>query len=124
MTDNPIDKLERNARRAMTARSEVTTGVSRIYLADLPDVMAGALLFIRDYLGGCLFVSTASEWSPVNRLPNVLYANLPSSADEGVTAFVTNGRKVGEAAGAGTGVPVYFSNGAWRVYSTDQAVTI
>jgi hypothetical protein len=41
---------------------------------------------------------------------------------ESQTAFATNGRKVGEGAGAGTGVPVYWSNGAWRVYSTDQPV--
>jgi hypothetical protein len=37
-------------------------------------------------------------------------------------AYATNGRKVGEGAGAGTGVPVYYSNGSWRVYSTDAAV--
>ena len=42
---------------------------------------------------------------------------------EGRIAFATNGRKVGEGPGAGTGVPVYFSNGFWRVFSTDAAVT-
>jgi len=41
---------------------------------------------------------------------------------EGQTAYATNGRKVGELSGAGTGVPVYFSQGSWRVYSTDAAV--
>ncbi|MET3135621.1 hypothetical protein AAKU55_005933 [Oxalobacteraceae bacterium GrIS 1.11] len=48
-------------------------------------------------------------------------AALPAGAN-GVRAFAANGRKVGEAAGAGTGVPVYFSNGAWRRYSDDAAV--
>lgn len=51
------------------------------------------------------------------------YAQLPT-AYNGSTAYCTNGRKVGEAAGAGTGVPVYFSNGAWRVFSTDAIVTV
>jgi hypothetical protein len=49
-------------------------------------------------------------------------AVLGSSGVEGQIAYATNGRKVGEGSGAGTGVPVYFSNGAWRVYSTDDAV--
>lgn len=49
-------------------------------------------------------------------------AGLPVGA-EGQIAYATNGRKVGEGAGAGTGVPVYFSNAAWRTYSGDAAVT-
>jgi hypothetical protein len=49
-------------------------------------------------------------------------ATLPMGV-EGQTAYATNGRKSGEGGGAGTGVPVYFSNAAWRVYSTDVAVT-
>jgi hypothetical protein len=51
-------------------------------------------------------------------------ANLPSSPvpTEGTIAFASNGRKAGELAGQGTGVPVYFSHGAWRVFSTDVAV--
>jgi hypothetical protein len=48
-------------------------------------------------------------------------AGLPTGA-EGQIAYATNGRKVGEGGGSGTGVPVYFSNGSWRVYSTDAAV--
>jgi len=53
-------------------------------------------------------------------------ATLPSTAAtgmvEGATSYATNGRKIGELAGSGTGVPVYFSNGSWRVFSTDAAV--
>ena len=44
------------------------------------------------------------------------------TAPEGSIRFATNGRKVGESAGAGTGVPVYYSNGKWRVLSTDAEV--
>jgi hypothetical protein len=37
-------------------------------------------------------------------------------------AYATNGRKSGEGAGAGTGVPVYYSAGKWRVYRDDSEV--
>lgn len=40
----------------------------------------------------------------------------------GWVAFASNGRKVGEGVGAGTGVPVYWTASSWRVYSTDAAV--
>ena len=58
-------------------------------------------------------------------LTSYAFVNLPTTstyAYEGSMAYCTNGRKVGEGAGAGTGVPVYFSNSAWRVFSTDAAV--
>lgn len=42
-----------------------------------------------------------------------LVESLPTGK-EGYMAFASNGRKTGETAGAGTGVPVYFSNGLWR----------
>jgi len=42
-----------------------------------------------------------------------------TSPVEGMIAYATNGRKVGEGAGSGTGVPTYYSNGHWRVFSTD-----
>lgn len=49
--------------------------------------------------------------------------DLPSTADTGALAYATNGRKVGEAAGAGTGVPVYRSQGGlWRRLSDDTQV--
>jgi len=50
-------------------------------------------------------------------------ATLPATGNyEGRVAYATNGRKVGEGPGAGTGVPVYWSNTAWRVFSGDTAV--
>lgn len=48
-------------------------------------------------------------------------AGLPSGF-EGQMLYATNGLKVGEITGSGTGVPVYFSNAQWRVFSTDAAV--
>lgn len=56
-------------------------------------------------------------------LEKYTFANLPTGY-EGRTAFVTNGRKTGEGAAAGTGIPAYFSLAAWRRYYDDAAVTI
>lgn len=56
-----------------------------------------------------------------SKLKQYAVAGLPSGA-EGDVAFATDGLKVGELPTAGTGVPVYFSAGSWRVYSTDAAV--
>jgi hypothetical protein len=51
------------------------------------------------------------------------YATLPTGAN-GDIIYCSDGRKVGEGPGAGTGVPVYFSNAGWRVFSTDAVVTV
>lgn len=56
-------------------------------------------------------------------LEKYTFANLPTGY-EGRTAFVTNGRKTGEGAAAGTGIPAYFSTASWRRYYDDAAVTI
>ena len=48
-------------------------------------------------------------------------ASLPAGLN-GALAFATNGRKTGEAAGAGTGAVVAFSNGQWRRLSDDSIV--
>ncbi|MBK8583878.1 MAG: hypothetical protein IPL86_19320 [Flavobacteriales bacterium] len=42
---------------------------------------------------------------------------------EGHVAFATNGRKSGEGAGTGTGVPVYRDGISWLTYSANVAVT-
>ena len=64
------------------------------------------------------------SWVPSGSLvlPQAVVASLATSGIEGQLSYATNGRKVGEGSGSGTGVPVYFSNGAWRVYSTDATV--
>ena len=48
-------------------------------------------------------------------------AALPAGLN-GAIAFATNGRKIGEAAGAGTGVMVAYSTGSWRRLSDDTIV--
>lgn len=68
------------------------------------------------------WLQTLSQLFGPGHLGLFTVALLPTSPSSGQMAFASNGRKVGEGAGVGTGVPVYFSNGAWRVYSTDAAV--
>jgi hypothetical protein len=86
---------------------------------------------IEDQTGGgannpdtwAIFVAAAADKSQLGtfRTGQFTVAALPSGI-EGLQAYATNGRKVGEGPGSGTGVPVYFSNGSWRVFSTDAAV--
>lgn len=54
-------------------------------------------------------------------IPNYLVASLPGAL-EGQIAYALDGRKIGEGAGVGTGVPIYYTQGFWRVYSTDNPV--
>jgi hypothetical protein len=49
-------------------------------------------------------------------------AALPAAGFNGALAFASNGRKIGEAAGAGSGVVVAFSNGNWHRLSDDTIV--
>lgn len=55
-----------------------------------------------------------------------LEANYSSAVQSGAQAWASDGRKTGEGAGAGTGVPVYADNQdgtvTWRVYADDTAV--
>ena len=77
---------------------------------------------------GFYYDATATKWKPLGphryNLGNYTVANLPVlvAAGKGFTAFATNGRKSGEAAGNGTGVPVYYDGTTWRTFSADAAV--
>lgn len=66
----------------------------------------------------------ANERSEVtNAVPARTVANLPAIGQAGRLRFATDGRKVGEGPGAGTGVVVYDDGGAsWRRLSDDTAV--
>ena len=81
--------------------------------ADTLDSVCALITDANKYLG--LFVTGA----PANQST---FALLPAVATEGAQWYVTNGRKIGEGPGAGTGVQVYYSVGAWRVKSTDAPV--
>jgi len=56
-------------------------------------------------------------------LPNYTVAALPTGMDRGAKAFATNGRKTGEAAGAGTGVEVFFDGTSWISVISGTAIT-
>lgn len=93
------------------------------YIADL----ARTLTFLLGQISrranyGLNLDGTQTMQGPVG-LQVIPFASLPTGK-EGQVLFVSNGRKVGEGVGAGTGVPVYYSNGHWRVYSTDATVSI
>ena len=54
----------------------------------------------------------------------ITFANLPTPGQPGRLRFVTDGRKVGEGGGAGTGVPAYDDGSAWFRTSDDTAVAV
>ena len=49
-------------------------------------------------------------------------AGLPTPGQAGRMRFATDGRKVGEGAGAGTGTPAYDDGVAWRRTADDTTV--
>lgn len=55
---------------------------------------------------------------------SVTFANLPTASETGRMLFVTDGRKLGEGVGAGTGVLVYDDSVAWRRTSDDTTVAV
>lgn len=79
------------------------------------------------YCDGVNVVSLAARFvgdAPLS-LGKYTVANLPSGS-EGQVAYATDGCKVGESTGFGSGVPVYWSSvgyGGWHVFSTDTLVT-
>ncbi len=56
-------------------------------------------------------------------LPTYTVAALPTPASVGAIAFASNGRKPGEAAGAGTGVQVYYDGRSWTSTSSGALAT-
>ena len=54
----------------------------------------------------------------------IAFATLPTPGQAGRFRFVTDGRKVGEGVGAGTGVPAYDDGVAWRRTSDDTTVAV
>lgn len=87
------------------------------------------VLLLNGNSGAATFYYDGIRWNLLSMSPTTgqtghfTVANLPAGPPDGALAYATDGRKVGEGAGSGTGVPVYFSNAAWRTYSGDAAVT-
>ena len=70
---------------------------------------------------GPLAVSGQATFSGIVVDASYTVATAPAGV-AGAHAYFTNARKSGEAAGNGTGVLAYFSNGAWRRLSDDTAI--
>lgn len=79
---------------------------------------------------GVASITTLSERSETTGgIEADILANAPLSADgatSGDLMFITNGRKAGEGAGVGTGVPAYFNPGTntWKRFEDNADVTI
>lgn len=54
----------------------------------------------------------------------IVFASLPTPGQAGRLRFVTDGRKIGEGAGLGTGVPAYDDGIAFRRTSDDSTVAV
>lgn len=54
----------------------------------------------------------------------IVFANLPTPGQPGRLRFVTDGRKVGEGVGVGTGTPAYDDGVAWRRTGDDTTVAV
>lgn len=88
--------------------------------------------FVNAYLGFASPLSPADQatvlalaaaHTAVGRITVGTVAALADGLFENEDGFATNGRKVGEGPGAGTGVPIYWSTGSWRVLSDDTPVS-
>jgi hypothetical protein len=71
---------------------------------------------LKAFLGGILVDPTPAVYT---------VAGLPATAASGQWAFASNGRKPGEGAAAGTGVPVFFNTATntWFAYTSGAVVT-
>lgn len=67
--------------------------------------------------------TTAKVFPLANALPNYTVAGLPTGQPTGACAWATNGRKVGQGAGAGTGVLVSFDGATWCAAWSSVTVT-
>ena len=65
------------------------------------------------------FDTVVADHTATGRITNGPLADLAPGLFPNDEAFATDGRKVGEGPGAGTGVPVWWSNGQWLNYGTD-----
>jgi len=54
----------------------------------------------------------------------IVFADLPVAGQAGRLRFVTDGRKVGEGVGVGTGTPAYDDGVAWRRTGDDTTVAV
>ena len=93
-----------------------TTGSDAFQLKVSPDGSTFFHVFVVDQATG------NAAFKALLGLAPYAVAGLPAAAFNGALAFASNGRKLMEMAGSGTGVVVAYSNGAWRRLSDDTVV--
>lgn len=97
---------------------------------DIPaaDLLEAVNALINDLNSQLANLSTAPNPEPVPNSPPPLatttLAGLALILTEGQIGYATDGRKVGEGPGAGTGVPVYMLGGKIRERSPENTVLI
>ena len=93
-----------------------TTGSDQFQLKVSPDGSTYYQVFVADQTtGNAAFKALLGPAS-------YAVASLPTAAFNGALAYASNGRKLMEMAGSGTGIVVAYSNGAWRRLSDDTVV--
>jgi hypothetical protein len=92
-----------------------------LFLVVPPDEITNAANQLIDDINAAIVLVVAAA-SPTP-FASYAYASLPAGS-EGKTAYCTNGRKIGEGGGSGTGIPVYYSQSSWRTFSSDQPVQV
>ncbi|MBN9563844.1 MAG: hypothetical protein J0H14_24440 [Alphaproteobacteria bacterium] len=96
---------------AFDARGAVqNAGGNAVWLADGQRIALsadGTRTLAYDNTSGAIVVSGPVRFSAAPVLPSFTVATLPASPVAGAKAYASNGRKVGEAAGSGTGVELF-----------------
>ena len=115
-TGGGMSLATQNASMAIDATGNVTIAATTVGGTATTTIQGGA---------GGIQINSSGKGETQMLGPISINAFTVSTLPVGAEAFVlyaVDGRKVGEGVGAGTGVPVYFSNGLWRVFSTDAQV--
>ena len=68
------------------------------------------------------FIECQERAEQAGAIQAMTFASLPAAGQAGRLRFVTNGRKVGEGVGLGTGVIAYDDGANWRRPSDDTVV--
>lgn len=72
--------------------------------------------------GHAVTSDSSTSATTASQVPAYTFAGLPTPGTPGRHAFVTDGRKIGEGAGLGTGVVAYDDGAGWYRASDDSVV--
>ena len=106
---------------SLSTSSRVTPTLATIYAED---TIGDSIALTADTNGNCyLDISPFySSWTRFSIYPGFTKATLPSLGLITALAYCTDAQEIGEAAGSGTGAPVYFDGTHWRMISTDLLI--